>query len=321
MLPKKTKVGLIFMVILLLLLSVTTTSYAYTKYTVANGDSLFKISLKFNTSMSKLSTLNNLNNPNLIYTNQTLLLPDSNPNYSNGSNSTDYNSGYQRISYNSKTDEQTSSQPEEPAKKMYRRGPKVKKIALTFDDGPDTKYTPRILEILKKYNVKATFFLLGKLAEKHPEVVRKIKADGHIIANHSWSHANLTKLSKAELSQELNDTSKALERITNYKTILLRPPYGAVSDKLLDRLKGTDYEIIHWSVDSLDWKSKTKEEILNRVLPKIHDGANILFHSAGGPTQDLSPTVKALPVIIETLRERGYKLVTVDKLYSLPAYG
>ncbi|AGB40834.1 putative xylanase/chitin deacetylase [Halobacteroides halobius DSM 5150] len=285
MLSTKTNLFLIF--ILLILFSTAGTSYAYT---VKDGDTLFQISKRFNTTISKLVTLNNISHPNLIYPNQFLKVPEQ-----------------KTASFKSN-------------KKVFRRGPTVKKIALTFDDGPDKKYTPQILDVLDEYNAKATFFLLGKLAKKNPKIVQKIKADGHAIGNHSWSHANLTKLNKSELNSEINNTTKTISEIINYETNLLRPPYGAISNDLLNKLEQTDYKIIHWSIDSLDWKAKSKEEIINRVLPKIHDGANILFHSAGGPSQDLTPTIKALPIIIKTLRQKGYKLVTINKLYSLSAY-
>lgn len=326
---------------LILVVMSISTACAYTSYNVKKGDSLFKLSTRFNTNISTLSRLNNIQNPNLIYTNQQLKLPEapqvdsqSTSKYSgnsSASNSTFFggssNSQNQVSSNNTTTWQQNNiftarkKTTADKKKQLHRQNPAVKKIALTFDDGPDDQYTPQILEVLNKYNAPATFFLLGKLTKQHPEVTKRIIKEGHTIGNHSWSHADLTALNETELARELDDTEKILAKITRYRTKLLRPPYGRVSDDLLAKLEETDYEIIHWSIDSLDWKAESKQEILNNVLPHIKQGAIILFHSAGGPTQDLTPTVKALPPIIEAIREQGIQLVTVDELLSLPAYG
>ena len=329
---------IITIVSLILVVMSISTACAYTSYNVKQGDSLFKLSTRFNTNISTLSQLNNIQNPNLIYTNQQIKLPEDSATEkqsANNYNSTSSSSStFFKSSSSSQSQAQSNTSPwqqnniftarkktKEEKQQIYRQNPAAKQIALTFDDGPDNQYTPQILKVLKEYNIQATFFLLGKLSKQYPEVTKQIIKEGHTSGNHSWSHADLSTLNKTELARELNDTEKQLAKITRYRTKLLRPPYGKVSDDLLAKLDETDYEIIHWSIDSLDWKANNKQEILDRVLPNIQQGAIILFHSAGGPTQDLTSTVKALPTIIEAIQEQGIELVTVDELLSLPAYG
>lgn len=194
------------------------------------------------------------------------------------------------------------------------------KIAITFDDGPDGTYTPWILDILKKYNVPATFFLMGKRIGNYPEIVKRIVNEGHIAASHSWSHPDLTKLSQAELALEIEKTEKTLENITGLKTKLLRPPYGAVSSTLLENMKEINYKVINWTVDSRDWLDRDVDQILINTLPNINKDTIILFHSAGGTNHDLSATAEVLPEIIQTLQMLGYQFVNLDELLGINAY-
>lgn len=192
------------------------------------------------------------------------------------------------------------------------------RVALTFDDGPDGTYTPMVLDVLKTYDVPATFFLVGKNVEKHPEVTRRIIAEGHVVGNHSWSHPNLRFLKPGRLESEIKWTEDILEQATGLRTMLMRPPYGGLDLHTLEQLIEMDYYIINWSVDSLDWRELAVDPILINTLTGVEEGAIILFHTAGG--QDLSPTAAALPELIETLRMQGYTFVTVDELLQIPAY-
>ncbi|GAB6137489.1 polysaccharide deacetylase family protein [Halanaerobaculum tunisiense] len=211
MLANKIKASITLIVILFLLTSLTAISYAYSQYTINQDDSLFKISRRFDTSLAELTSLNNINNPNLIYPNQVLMLPD-----------------------NSYQDQPSQSQTD------YSN-----KVISVTNKPNKTKHTPQILKVLKKYDVQATFFLLGKLAQKNSQVVQQIKEDGHVIGNHSWSHADLTTLNEEELNQELTATTEEIEEIIDQTPILLRPPYGAISGELLTNLTDTNYKLVN----------------------------------------------------------------------------
>jgi polysaccharide deacetylase family sporulation protein PdaB len=189
-----------------------------------------------------------------------------------------------------------------------------KQIALTFDDAPDTVYTPKVLDILKKNGVKATFFIIGNLAEKHPEIVRRIVREGHVIGNHSYGHAQLKKLSQAKFIQEIEKTEQVLLPLVGYTPHLMRPPYGAVNDEELAWLKENGYLTVNWNVDPQDWKGLPGKEVYDRAVATAVSGSIILMHSATGEGGSLQGTVEALPDIIETLRGKGYKLVTLPEL-------
>lgn len=187
-------------------------------------------------------------------------------------------------------------------------------VALTFDDAPDTLYTPRVLDILRKNGVKATFFLVGNRAEKHPDMVRRIVREGHVIGNHSYGHALLKKLEWGQFVQEIERAEKVLAPLAGYKPRLVRPPYGAVNDAELAWLKTQGYVTVNWNVDPQDWKGVSGSEVLKRSLDAASPGAIILMHSATGQGGSLQGTVDALPGMIEALQAKGYKLVTLPEL-------
>jgi polysaccharide deacetylase family sporulation protein PdaB len=195
---------------------------------------------------------------------------------------------------------------------------KERNIALTFDDGPDERFTPQVLDVLKAHGVKATFFLLGKKAEAHPAIVKRIVREGHVIGNHSYRHPLFTKITVDQFAQEVEQTEEVLNRLIGYKPKLLRPPYGEIDEEQLQWAKSRGYVIVNWNVDSLDWKNLGEQQVSGNILGHTKAGAIVLQHSAGGDSQDLSGTVKALPGIISKLREQGYGLVTVSELLHLP---
>ncbi|MGM0501156.1 MAG: polysaccharide deacetylase family protein [Bacillota bacterium] len=283
------KIKLILILSTILILSSTLIAQANIYYNAQTGDSLFKIAHRFNTTVEQLSSLNDINNPNLIYVAQKIKIP-------------------------------ADSIKNRQQKTVYSKGPATLKVALTFDDGPDPLYTPQVLDVLKEYNAPSTFFLLGERVAEYPKITKRIINEGHTIGNHSWSHPDLTKLNDQQLSTEVLDTEKIIEDTTNKETALLRPPYGFISNNVITKLKKMDYKIIHWSIDSLDWQAKKKEEVLTKTIPYLNQGAIILFHSAGGRGQNLTPTIKALPLIIDKLRANNIELVTVDQLLSISAY-
>jgi len=196
-------------------------------------------------------------------------------------------------------------------------------VALTFDDGPDPEWTPRILDILKAYNVSAAFFVTGVNARQHPELILRIVAEGHELGNHTYNHVELTGMPTPLVRLELNATQRILEGITGRSTILFRPPYNA------DRRPGSVEEVapllianelgyitVSQSIDSEDWNAAGPEIILQRVKQRRQDGSVLLLHDAGG---DRSATCAALPLIIEYLQHRGDQIVPLRSLLNLPA--
>jgi peptidoglycan-N-acetylglucosamine deacetylase len=195
-----------------------------------------------------------------------------------------------------------------------------KVVALTFDDGPDDLYTPQVLDVLNKHNVKATFFLMGKRAHEHPGIVKRILREGHVIGNHTWGHPNLNKLSEAEIKNELEKTQAELRAITGIHSALFRPPYGNASSSTVDLIDTLGMRTIRWSVDTRDWEGKSVSEMMSTVKKQLKPGGIILQHSAGGEGQDMTNTVNLLKQLIPSLRKEGYTFVTVPSLLDIPAY-
>jgi polysaccharide deacetylase family sporulation protein PdaB len=203
---------------------------------------------------------------------------------------------------------------------LLLKGPATSnKVALTFDDAPDSQYTPQVLDILKKYQVKATFFLVGRQAEKHPNMAKRIAREGHIIGNHSYNHALFTKLTDEQFVTQITRTQKVIKATIGYAPKLIRPPYGEITETQLLWASSHHYNVVNWSVDSIDWKQLSEQQVSSNILSNTKAGSIILQHSGGGPNQNLSGTVGALPTIIETLRSRGYQLVTLPDLLKITA--
>lgn len=196
---------------------------------------------------------------------------------------------------------------------------KLKQIALTFDDGPDAYYTPQILDILKQYNIKATFFIIGVRAEAHPEIVHRIFDEGHSIGNHTWDHPLMTKIQADKVQEEVDKTEEELYKITGVRTAMFRPPYGALAPQQVKEISSMGYNIIDWSVDTRDWAKTPTPEIMKFVSKEVYPGGIILQHCAGGKNEDLSNTVKALPEIINLLEKQGYSFVPVQDILGIPS--
>lgn len=181
----------------------------------------------------------------------------------------------------------------------------AKKIAITFDDGPNADYTQTLLAGLKERNVKATFFLLGKEVARYPEIVREIHDDGHLIGTHSYEHVNLSNLSDQAAIEQVNKTNTAIFDITGEYPEYIRPPFGCWKCNL-------DYETtmieVLWDVDPLDWKTSNSDVIAKRVTSKVQENDIILLHDAS------ESSVKAALKIIDELQEQGYRFVTVDEI-------
>jgi peptidoglycan/xylan/chitin deacetylase (PgdA/CDA1 family) len=192
--------------------------------------------------------------------------------------------------------------------------PETNKVALTFDDGPDDVYTPRVLDVLAKYNVRATFFLIGSAAEKHRGIVERIIREGHEIGNHTYFHSNLSRMAPWQILLDLGKANKVFSDITGKDVPVVRPPYGALDPPAVKAIGDKGYNVLLWTVDSLDWWGISKEEVIGNVLPKVETGVIVLQHSSGGPDEDLTGSVDALPDIIETLQSQGYSFHTASEI-------
>ena len=188
------------------------------------------------------------------------------------------------------------------------------KAALTFDDGPDGKYTPMVLDILAQYGVTATFFVVGTQAELYPDVLARIRDEGHEIGSHGYAHADMGKMKAAAAAEDLRRADEAIQEAAGIVPTLFRPPYGSVSKELKAVLEEAGKTLVRWNIDPRDWDGAPAEEIVSHVLEHAKDGAVILLHSFGGKNSDLSGTIEALPAIIEGLLAQGYELVTVSGL-------
>ena len=189
--------------------------------------------------------------------------------------------------------------------KVYFEKKNRKVVALTFDDGPNPATTNQALDTLSKYGIKATFFVLGKNVSGNEEILKRMKADGHVIGNHSWSHPVLSKLSLDEAKKQITDTEAALTKVLGSSSKLMRPPYGAITDDIRNSL---DLSFIMWDVDSLDWKSKNEASILTEIQREVKNGSIILMHDIH------AETVNALPKVIDYLKGQGYDFVTIPDL-------
>jgi peptidoglycan/xylan/chitin deacetylase (PgdA/CDA1 family) len=191
-------------------------------------------------------------------------------------------------------------------------------IAMTFDDGPDAKLTPRLLDILKERNIHATFFVLGERVKDHPEILQREIAEGHEVGNHSWDHKALNKLAEGGLQHELADTSELIKQTGGKPVILMRPPYGATNPRLSRAIeKEYGMKVILWSVDPDDWKDPGAHVVSERILNGwkqsggTKPGAIILAHDIH------KGTIEAMPATLDALLAKGYKFVTVSELIAL----
>ena len=185
--------------------------------------------------------------------------------------------------------------------------PRPKAVALTFDDGPrgDSSKTLKVLDLLKKYNAHATFFVVGEYVAANADVLKKEVEQGCEIGNHSWNHKNMAELSMKKVNKQYDKTANLVKKLVGYDIKLLRPPYGAISDKMRKSLK---HPMVLWNVDTLDWKTKNPKKILKQVKKSVKDGDIILMH-------DIHPTTAdSLEKVLPWLVENGYDILTVTEL-------
>ena len=194
---------------------------------------------------------------------------------------------------------------------VYRVETEKKVVALTFDDGPHPEKTLKILDVLGKYNVAATFFVIGKNAEYYPEVLKEVADAGHEIANHTYTHASLGKCSPDAIEREISSAEDSILGACGAKTKLLRPPEGSCSRDVMNIAASLGYSVILWNVDTRDWAHKSAGEIVFNVKKNVRPGSIILFHDY---TVGENHTVEALDKVIGFLIEDGYEFVTVGEL-------
>lgn len=199
--------------------------------------------------------------------------------------------------------------------KVYRSvATEKKQIAITFDDGPHPTLTPRILEILAKYNVTATFFMVGQNVLNYPDVARAVIEAGHEIGNHTFTHPHLANLNEHAIMEEIGKCEDALEELCEYRPHLLRTPQGALTPSLERCLLDDDYILVLWSLDTRDWEKKSTASVIQAVLDRVQAGDIILMHDYIGHN---SKTPEALEKIIPALLSQGYELVTVSELLGV----
>ena len=184
-------------------------------------------------------------------------------------------------------------------------------VALTFDDGPDIRYTPLDLQILRDKNVRATFFMIGDQVEKHPELAMEAFMDGNEIGNHTYSHPDMKKLSWADTVREISKAQDVLVRVLGFRPIYFRPPRGEFDNQDLEVAKAMGYKVVMWTVGVENHLMITPQAMVDRVCSKVRSGSVILMHDG---SLDRSRTVAALPLLIDKLRLMGYSLVTVSDL-------
>lgn len=304
----------------------------YLNYIVQPGDTLYRIAIEFNTTVTKLVELNKINNPSLILVGQVLIIPatdtQNSPTFSYVVQPGDtlfklanqFGTTVEEIVKLNKITNPNLIQvgqvlvipginsPIPQQKLVYRGNPNRKQVALTFDGGGGGTYASKQLAILKNYNVKATVFLTGKWIENFPTLAKTIATDGYEIGNHSYSHPYMTQISDAKIQEEVIKTEKLIMGLGAKKPNLFRPPYGARNTHLDNLVNNLGYSSIMWSIDTIDWKNPGPQAIIDKIKNNIQNGSIVLMHL------DAPDTVNALPEIITWLRNQGYQLVTVSEI-------
>ena len=201
---------------------------------------------------------------------------------------------------------------------IYRVKTKQKIVALTFDDGPSPEWTPKILDELKKANIKATFFMIGHHVKKYPEVARRVAAEGHTIGNHTYAHSVILYYTPEEVEEEIKYTELIIKEVTGQKTKFFRPPKAWIMHTMKDTVKAMGYEVILWSLNSKDWVTFNHRYIVKLLSLQVRNGDILLFHDSGNVLStegaDRSQTVAAIPLLAKKLRKKGFEFVTIDLL-------
>lgn len=191
-----------------------------------------------------------------------------------------------------------------------------KKVALTFDDGPDNDLTPKLLDILKKYNVKVSFFVIGSRVDNAPGVLKRAVEEGHVVLNHSFSHPEFRKIDTNAVKKEILDNEDKIYSAIGLRPAIVRPPYGSVDQRVVNTIKELGYKTALWSIDTLDWQNRNKDKIISIVTSSVKPEDIILMHM----NEDKTATLEAVPELIEKLKKCGYGFVTLDEMLEVNAY-
>ncbi len=193
----------------------------------------------------------------------------------------------------------------------YSYAVEPKRIALTFDDGPHYRYTEEILDILKEHGVRATFFTVGSNVERYPELIQRELCEGHEVANHTYAHKHMAKLTDEEFRAEVKGWESVMAEEHGYTSDLFRPPEGILTDSESKIIGELGYDTVLWSIDTRDWAHNSVDAIVDTVISGVKDGSIILFHDF---VSGDSPTPEALRRLIPRLKDMGYELVSVSEL-------
>lgn len=191
---------------------------------------------------------------------------------------------------------------------IYNVQTSEKKIAVSFDAAWGNEETQTLIDILKRYHVNATFFVVGAWVDKYPDSVKALTAAGNEVCNHSDTHPHMPRLSQQEMTAQITDCNKKIKAITGTSPLLFRPPYGDYNNALVDTVNSLKMYPIQWDVDSLDWKDPTPQQISSRVISKVKPGSIILMHNGA------KNTPQALPTILQTLQAQGYRFVKISEI-------
>jgi peptidoglycan/xylan/chitin deacetylase (PgdA/CDA1 family) len=192
--------------------------------------------------------------------------------------------------------------------KLIAGSPKEKLIAFTFDDGPNSTVTPLLLDVLKRNNVKATFFVVGKMVKQHPETTVRIVKEGHELANHSYSHFNMQKADLEDSIRDIIECNKVVEEVTGVKLKYFRPPGGRENEQLISGVAKLGMITTFWTINPGDYANPGVDFLVNHIVSRAHNGAIVLLHST------VQQTVDAMPRIIYELHMRGFRFVTLSEL-------
>lgn len=190
---------------------------------------------------------------------------------------------------------------------VYQGNTGNKVVAITVNVDWGEEYIPAMLEEFKKHEILVTFFVTGQWAEKNPELLKKMSSEGHSIQNHGYKHVHFNSLSEEQAGSQIKKAEEVIYKITNQKTSCFAPPYGEQNQRLLKVANSMKYDLIMWSVDTIDWEKPAPETIVKRVATKVHNDAIILMH----PTE---PTLKALPELLSWLKDEGYEMLTIENI-------
>jgi len=190
---------------------------------------------------------------------------------------------------------------------IYQGNTGKKMIALTVNVDWGDEYIPEMLKEFKKYDARATFFVTGRWAEKNPQLLKDMSNAGHSIQNHGYKHLHFNQLAPNQAEEQIKKAEKVIKEITGKQSKYFASPYGEQGKQLMQVVSNLNYDLIMWSIDTIDWQRPSPDTIVKRVLNRVHNDAIVLMH----PTE---PTVKALPQMLKGLKEQGYKMVGIEDI-------